>query len=157
VTPDYLIWPRLLQLRTCLCDALTDRGLYADICICTILVGGQADSSYVTNGKAMAWVRLTTAYPSDSLPSQSNSLTKCGGPMAAVVELGVLRCATVGQRDALTQVQQEEMAEWAAADLGAMIAATCCFNGDMIVGQYVPLADGATFGGALTVTVAQAD
>ena len=111
-----------------------------------------------SGGCGQAWVRLDRTYPYRQYPAQDTT-PGCDGPLAAVIELGVLRClptvATNGQPPtpaALTQATIGQMGDWNALRR----TAKCCeelARRDVVLGAYLPRSQGGCGGGTLTITV----
>jgi hypothetical protein len=155
-TDDAKIWPGLTELATCLCSELEEAQL-PDLCFCGVLPGADVPADYVSEDAGMAWVRLMNVYPSTIFPSTDTSLKSCVVPLAAQVEIGVLRCSP-SPDDAGTPPSAAAM--WEAtrlqmADMAAMYRAVrCCYakGKAMVLGQYTPIGpQGGVVGGTWSV------
>lgn len=144
-------------LRVCLTAQL------APVCGGVALIPGQQaypDSCGCGNdGCGQAWVRLDSLYPSKQFPVQDISPTNCGSPLAAVIEVGVLRCVptlTAGGTPP-TVVALTQAAIDAAADTSAMLEALACCpevqERPHILGRYAARDAGDCGGGVWTITV----
>lgn len=147
-------------LRGCLCDELAR--LDAPVCSCALVPGAQAFAdacSCGNSGCGMAWVRLDRIYPSRNFPLQDQTASPCNSPLAAVIEVGVLRCVPTlkagGQPPTAVELTQAAIDQ--GRDAGAMLAALNCCDaiGDRphTLGLYVPRDAADCGGGAWTVTV----
>lgn len=80
----------LVAIQTCWCETLQDSVGGAPAACC--LIAGEPVVANCCEG--FAWVRLVNAYPSTAFPDQEVEAVRCGtGGMAAVVEIGITRCA----------------------------------------------------------------
>jgi hypothetical protein len=115
--------------------------------------------------EGLAWVRLVTFVPSSgTFPAQDDAPQPKGTTgWAVTLEMGVIRCAPVGDENAIpTSAQQELVTRAVWDDAAAMRRALCCFadlkpgrakNG-MLPGAWLPLdTSGGCAGGVMTVTV----
>lgn len=142
---DHLVWPALTELVTCLCSTIEERGL-PDLCFCGLVPGEQVAWDYVgaSGGDGMAWVRLMNVYPSTTFPTTDSTLRSCASPLAAQVELGILRCAPMPGDDGTppSMAAQWEATRLQMADMRALYAAVkCCYakhKDAMVLGQYAP-------------------
>lgn len=110
----------------------------------------------------LAWVRLVRFYPTDDFPAEKEDWSPCGpAGWAVVLEMGVLRCAPVGDASSLPTDEQ-----WRAAvhlqmkDAAAMRKAVDCCFGLQIPSETLMTApweerapEGASMGGTQQVTV----
>lgn len=157
---DRRFWPLLLELRSCLCDALKESSPEHELCQCLVVPGiGPDPSAALSQKKGMAWVRLVNSYPSTSPPSPSSQMLPCHPQHAAQVEIGVLRCYPVpGPRGVLSAEVVEEAAELQMSDMAAMVRAVCCTERDHVLGSYTPDGPaGGLYGGTWTVYFPQDD
>lgn len=115
--------------------------------------------------EGLAWVRLVNSYPSRDFPEQDTTYRACDpAQWAAVLELGVARCAPVAGGAAIPTC-----GEWTAVSLAVMddrrrmAQAVCCFRTEwadpddrmMIVGMWQPIeTEGGCVGGTMQVTIA---
>lgn len=149
-------------LKDCLCAELEARGF--PVCSCTVLRGVQAlpDSCGCNGGGCgRAWVRLDRLYPASvQFPAQNNVADNCASELAAVIEVGVLRCVPTLKAGgaAPNDVEQTNAALEAVSDASAMYAAlTCCpelQHRVKTLGVYLPRDAGDCGGGAWSITVA---
>lgn len=111
----------------------------------------------------LAWVRVVRTFPTISFPAQATR-TGCPRPSwAAVLELGIARCACVPDDDGNMDLDclREQAAQFG-LDRAALIQTVMCdVCGDIIdcddvsVGAWTPLAiQGGCGGGSIEVTVA---
>lgn len=112
--------------------------------------------------EGLAWVRLAQVYPSSEFPDQDVDYSKCQKGWAVVVELGVARCAPVGDERTLPSCD-----EWVAsvndvtADAAALrrtvmrLRTLENFRHTMtITGAWEPMTmEGGCVGGAMLLTV----
>ncbi len=158
--PTLLVWPRLTALRDCLCEAANPQ-----LCQCTVLPGELVSIDYCTECSGgvcgQGWVRLESAFPSTVFPMQDTDATlgrSCGKVLAITVELGMVRCAPVGD----AQGNPPSTDQWEAAsiqqmtDMAAMrTAIQCCFPHELtVLGAYTPVGPaGGCVGGHWSVAV----
>lgn len=158
------IFARLQALAACLCAEIadSDNGV-PDVCYCGIVPGATPPALYAGNCKdkcGMAWVRLVTVYPATGVGVLSTQPAKCDTGMGADLEIGILRCMSVGdERGNLpTAQQQADAVELQMADTMVMWKAMVCCDaipsGDVIVGQYTPVGpEGGLVGGFFTLSM----
>jgi hypothetical protein len=165
---DFLIYPRLLDLSTCLTEELERRGLPAacwngvkagavpafDPCAC----GGG------TNGEA--YVRLATAFPSTRFPQPVSDARNCIPPVAFQIEVGIIRCYQTNIDAGPLSVSDElDAVRLQMADMADILGAVqCCLGAhdsdptemEYLVGTYTPYGpQGGVVGGWWTVYVTQ--
>lgn len=160
---DRLAWPVLVKLTDCLCTELVSSGL-PPTCICSPMPGEAIAADYVSKDQGMAWVRVSSVYPSSIFPAQDQSASGCAVEIAVQLEVGVLYCAPVtegrsnnppglGRMFDSTRLQMATMA--------AMLRAIECCLGrasrkGVALGAYTPLGpEGGVVGGSWQVTVAE--
>lgn len=149
------------DLRACLCTYLEARS--EPLCSCPLTPGAQAvpDGGCGTGGCGKAWVRLDRMYPSINFPSQDATGREQGTRLAAVIELGVLRCIPVSnpakQGSPPTDVQLTDATILQLRDASAMFATlTCCetlTSRATMLGAYTPRDAGDLGGGVWPITV----
>lgn len=169
--PPDVTWSLLERLRDCLCDQLSSGDPTVDDppCRCGIVIGEQVawdecccrqqEDGTVCCGEA--WVRAVSLYPSTNFPTPDSQAPLCtSGLFAAVVELGVLRCAPSpdDQGNPPSVEDVEATARQVLVDSKAMrTAAKCCFPSDqrdVLIGAWQPVGpEGGCVGGTLTITV----
>lgn len=112
--------------------------------------------------EGLAWVRLAQIYPSAQFPAADEGYQKCLRGWAVVVELGVARCAPVGDErrlpscDEWTETTNLTTADAAALRRAAMRLKTLeDFRFTMTVpGAWEPMTtEGGCVGGAMLLTV----
>lgn len=157
---DAEVFPKILKLADCLCQELAASAL-PEPCWCGVVVGDLFPSEFcsdcTTNKCGSAWVRLAGVFPSNVLPTADQSTGSCTAPLAFTVEVGVDRCAAVGDSrgNPPTVGQRLEEARLVLADMQAMRRAiVCCFGTkDYVLGEYTPRGpQGGCVGGTWTVT-----
>lgn len=153
-TEDTQLWPVMLDLLNCYEQELTDRGLH-NLCMVTLAPGAEVDTLRAEEG--IAWVGISSAYPSTTFPTQDGGTTSCSTNTVGVLELGLLRCIKVKERTSLTPAEAAEYMKVQMADYAAMRAAVrCCATaaGLMVLGSYRPIGpEGGVYGGAVSVSV----
>jgi hypothetical protein len=115
--------------------------------------------------EGLAWVRVATIYPSSNFPTPDSEPTKCSPyQYAAVLEMGVARCApTPGAEDIPSCEEWTDVTYAVLDDAAAMRRAVCCFTAIekprlVVVGTWQPApTEGGCVGGSMTVTVAVGD
>lgn len=155
---DYALWPALMELTTCLCAEVANAGL-PELCFCGLVPGDTVAWDYIGDtGQGMAWVRLMNIYPSAAFPAVDSTLrSSCASPLAAQVEMGILRCAPSPDSDGTppSMAAQWEATRLQLADMAAMYAAVrCCYDRqeNMVLGQYNPAGpEGGVVGGTWQV------
>lgn len=152
---DDKIWPLMVQLRECMCEILTERGLMPGNCFCGIFPGDTAPWDYQ---EGMAWVRLVDAYPSTTFPSANTTpRISCGAMLVATLEVGAIQCAPVvtAQGTLPTQDQQNEASRLQIATMRALKDAISCCDIDLVVlGVYTPVGpQGGLVGGSWQINV----
>lgn len=147
-------------LRACLCSTLTARE--DPPCWCGIVPGPVAYPDYCGcggEGCGMAWARLDRIYPSTKFPAPDSTAATCATPLAAVLEVGVLRCwPTIQEGGKAPTVDAMANATMrATADAVSLFKAVrCCTevtDHPYLLGVYLPQDAGDCGGGRLTVTV----
>jgi hypothetical protein len=166
---DRAIYPTMIRLAGCLCLEMEAEGGPA-LCYCGVIAGELVldfcGGDCGANGcGGQAWVRLSSAFPSSSFPNPADLTNNCFAPLAYSLEVGVARCAPMGDAGGPngytppTLDQQVEALRLQTADIAAMRRAIqCCFgeaDTDYILGQYDQsfVNGGGCLGGVFTVTV----
>ncbi len=112
--------------------------------------------------EGVGWVRVAAIYPSENFPIPDATWSSCG-PLqwAAVLEMGVARCAPTPEADDMPSPDQwNTLAEAVLADAAAMRRAVCCFadvetDRMHLAGLWQPLpVEGGCVGGTMQLTVA---
>lgn len=112
--------------------------------------------------EGLAWVRLASVYPSTRFPTPDESFERCPGGWAVVVELGVARCAPVGDEHSLPTCEHwVDSVNHVTADAAALrrtlmrLRTLDDFHHTMTVaGTWEPMTtEGGCVGGAMLVTV----
>lgn len=154
--PDVRIMPALMALHDCLCAELEKSGLDLG-CECLLVHGAVENIAPPAVGKGIAWVGLSSIFPSKSFPSPDTSTTNCPAPLAAIITVGVLRCYAVKAAGESPQEMLLYM-DKQMADMAAMRRAIVCCNGDfedIVLGQYTPLGpQGGVYGGTWSLSIA---
>lgn len=115
--------------------------------------------------EGLAWVRPVSIYPSASFPVQDADYRHCWPVQwAAVLEMGVARCAPTPEASQLTSAQEWDAVTHAVLDdAAAMRRAMCCFtmlrpDWMYLIGLWQPIAtEGGCLGGTMLVTVMLGD
>jgi hypothetical protein len=161
VSQGQVLWDRLHTLLDCLETAIDGMGSPTP-CMTAVFPGAQVAIDYCNpcgpDQCGMAWVRLASVFPSTVFPIQDATSTPCPPPMAVTVDIGIARCAPVGDDDGNPPSTDEWEAASAVqiADMTAIQdAVLCCFTGKKVVfGAYQPLGpEGGCVGGVWTVAV----
>lgn len=163
---DTVLSPILDALRVCTAEALTGTLGGDALCTTSLVPGTLAVADWCTcrsggGGCGMAWVRLSDLFPSAAaFPSPDNSTkTSCTSVLAAVIEVGVYRCAPQpGPRgEPPTAAEQTQAALIQADDAMALHRAIKCCDEvtrrPNVLGRYTPRPGGDCGGGAWTLTV----
>lgn len=163
---DTILLPLLDGLRESLGEKLA-ASMGGETCALAVVPGTQVIADWCTCGNAtgcggMAWVRLDSVYSSsERFPSPDGSTkTSCAVVLAAVIEVGVLRCVPKMKPQTKTPpspAEQTQAALVAASDALAMARAITCYDGvsrrPSVLGRWSPRDSGDCGGGAMTVTV----
>jgi hypothetical protein len=156
---------RVQAIAACLCAEIADpdNGV-PDVCYCGVMPGAAIAAQYAGDCASkcgMAWVRLVTAYPSVTLGAASIQPARCTTGMGIDVEVGILRCMSVGDErgNMPTLQEQTDAAALQYADISVMWKAILCCDAippmDAILGQYQPMGpEGGLVGGAFTLSMA---
>ena len=157
------ITDRLTALATCLCAAIEDDPDVPGVCYCGIIPGNAIPVEYTGDCDdkcGAAWVRLTSAYPSNQVGVLHVQPTACDAGMGMDVEVGILRCISVGNAQGGPPEPAELLAaaELAIADALLMWKAVLCcpaYTGhDVILGQYQPIGpEGGLVGGVFNLSM----
>lgn len=158
--PD--VWVKLTALSDCLASEITRWGLPVP-CSCTVVPGAVVATDWCGGCEGglcgMAWTRLETMYPSTVFPQQ-DTYAPCTAPLAYTIELGIARCAPVGNEDGTPPSDTEwlDCAQVQMQDAQVMRAAVlCCFSADEVMFQgYTPFGpEGGCVGGTWSVAVSE--
>lgn len=110
----------------------------------------------------LAWVRLDSIYPSSEFPALDEGYVKCQLGWAVVVELGVARCAPIGDENHIPTCDQwTEVVNDTTADAAALRRTLLCFRTieDHRFTMHIPgtwtglPVEGGCVGGTMLVTV----
>lgn len=150
----------LTDLATCLCAQIITDGLPA-VCFCGVVPGEQVSLDYVGDCEdacGMAWVRMVTIYPSTVVGQPSTFPGNCGLGLGLDVELGIMRCISVGGEDGQPPSPPEltAAAVLQQADVMAMWRAIACCrtSKDWVINTYTPLGpEGGIVGGTLSMSI----
>jgi hypothetical protein len=147
------------DLSVCLCAQILNDGL-PNVCFCGVVPGDQIALDYAGNCAdecGMAWVRNAGAYPSTVVGQPSTLPGNCSSGIGLSVELGIMRCMSVGEADgsgpssseleAASRLQQSDM-------LAMWRAVACCRSSkDWVIVGYTPYGpEGGLVGGTLTIS-----
>lgn len=159
------VFSLMAELATCLCAQISDpENQLPAVCFCG-LVPGEAPSLEYTgdceNACGMAWVRLATTYPATGPGQASEQPGNCSSLMNVDIEMGIVRCADVGDDFGNPPSPETLLAETQlqVADMLAMQRAILCCDAldprDAVVGPYIATSgpDGGLVGGTITVSV----
>lgn len=165
MTSAALLTGLLDDLRACLCATL-EAADAATPCLCALTAGAQFTADYCGckapgGGCGSSWVRLSDLYASRNFPNPDNTVQgSCASPLAAVIEVGVLRCLPqpnprTGQPPSPEDLTNAALA--ALSDAAAIHSAIACCpavtDRRHVLGRYRPITSGDCGGGAWTVTV----
>lgn len=108
----------------------------------------------------MAWVRLIGLYPAVTVGQLDDSTNNCGSLLGFDIEIGMLRCVTIGDIEGNMPTPAELLNDSHQQHDDAMSmwrAVACCSDltsKEYKVGTYVPLGPlGGYMGGAWTISV----
>jgi len=105
----------------------------------------------------MAWVRVATYYPSQTIGAQDITLGNCAAGLGADIEVGILRCMPMDE-DPITEEEALEVYRLQFKDAeAARKAIVCCdqlHRRDYILGAYAPMGPlGGMVGGVWRASV----
>lgn len=127
-------------------------------CFCGLVPGDQLIHDYQ---EGMAWVRLSSVYPTVNFPQVDTRATNCTSGLGATLEVGVMQCApgVTASKALPTEFDLFEQTRLQMATMRAMHQAiVCCGIEDKILGQYQPSGpQGLQVGGTWTVDVWMGD
>lgn len=142
---DNRVFALLAEVATCLCAQIAADGL-PDVCFCGVLPGEVTIADYASECDAacgMAYVRMTSMYPSVAVGTPSEQAGNCATGLGIEVEVGILRCAPMPDSDGSPPGADEQLAatQLQIADaLAAWKAISCCQNNqDFLLGTYTPV------------------
>lgn len=101
ITEDKGIWPVMTAMLSCLQSEFTARGL-GPIAILGVLPGDAIAVKVGLNGEddcLQVWVRMVQAYVAPQFPQQETVKINLHSPMAYRLEVGAVRCVSVGSED----------------------------------------------------------
>ena len=160
-----ILYDRLTLLAACLCAEIQnpDYGV-PDVCFCGIVPGEAVPAEYAGDCNTrcgIAWVRMISAYPSNAVGVLITEPGNCAFGLGMDVEIGILRCISVGSADGDGPTPQElqDAAQLQIADALLMQRALFCCDGvpnkDVVLGTYQSLGpEGGLVGGAYTMSMA---
>lgn len=161
---DPVILPHAETLLTCLQTALAETA--SPPAHVSLRVGTQVELLLSQTRdeccEGVGWVRVASIYPSANFPAPDLDSIRCWPVQwAAILEMGVARCAPTPDADAMPSSDEwNTIAEAVLSDAAAMRRAICCFadiepDRLYLAGLWTPLpVDGACLGGTMQVTVA---
>jgi hypothetical protein len=161
---DNAIYDRLTALAACLCAQITDpiNGV-PDVCFCGIVPGESVPADYAGNCNkkcGMAWVRLTSIYPANIVGAAIVEPGNCDYGIGMDVEMGILRCISVGSADGASPSPAELLAatQLQIADALVMQKALVCCDAippkDVILGVYQSIGpEGGLVGGSFPMSM----
>lgn len=161
---DIIALPIMEGLAAAVELELRDSGL-ADVAFAGVRPGEEVAFDYVEDDSCgQAWVRLSTAVPSSSFPTQNESPMMNWVGVATEFEVGIVRCIPVEDARPLTVEEYLSATSDQLADMAAMRRAICKYlmglaqlpkgKREWILGAYSPLGpEGGGFGGSWTVAV----
>jgi len=131
------------DLATCLCAQILTDGL-PPVCACGVMPGSEVALDYAGDCEdacGMAWVRLTSSYPSVSIGQPTARPGNCSAAIGIEVELGIMRCIDLG--DGTVAPDLAEMTAAAVLQYADMLAmwraiACCQTSKDWVLGTYIP-------------------
>lgn len=151
-------------LATCLCAQIETDAL-PPTCFCGVVPGAAATQDYMGDCSdeepcGMAWVRIVNIYPSTITGQQDITPRNCGKGLGFDVEIGMMRCMSVGDESGGPPTDAEVLDASQTQLNEAMTmrrAVECCTATNemsVILGQYLPMGPlGGVVGGAWTLHV----
>lgn len=156
-----MIFEAMAELATCLCAELKKDGS-PDLCFCGLVPGDAAMDQYAGDCETkcgMAWVRLITAYPATGVATPSEVPGNCNSGLAFEIEVGAVRCISVGEDDGSPPSAEELLAatDLQIRDMVAMHRAILCCDAinpkDSLLNNYAPVGPTSVVGGIWTISV----
>ena len=146
------IVPIMTSLLVCLRDNLAG-SVGGPVSWLSLVPARTVPQDYCSEGCSMGFVRLDSMFPSKAFPLADQTATKCDGPWAARLEVGVFRCLPVEapsvEESTTATVTQIDDAERIRAAI-----ACCDAYRNYLVNTYVPAGpNGGCGGGSWFVTV----
>ena len=116
------------------------------LCFVGVVPGSSTAIEYAggcsDDADGMAWVRLTTGYPSKGIGTLDQTPGNCGSELSIEVEVGVARSVPV-EEEAPTEAEALASADQGIKDMLAIKKTLMCFEGwsskDFVLGQWTPL------------------
>lgn len=128
ITEDKGIWPVMTALLDCLQEEFETRAL-GPISILGILPGDAiaVKVGFDDDDCLQVWVRMVQSYVSAQFPQQETVRTNIHSPMAYRLEVGAIRCVSVGEEDGNGPTSEEMFneARLQMADMAALKQAIC--------------------------------
>lgn len=153
---------RLQELADCLCAQVAEDGL-PGLCFCGVVPGEAAAADYISDrcdDCGMAWVRLVSIYPTAGVGIADTTIGNCNKELGFDVEIGIMRCFSVGdaQGNPPSPNEVREAAALAALDAETMVRAVACCpainSKSYVMGNYQPLGpQGGVVGGVWTLSL----
>lgn len=144
-------------LAACLCEQL---GGQDNMCFCGVLVGETTIADYIGDCEdcGMAWVRVSAMYPAVGVNLPSTLPNNCNAMLGVDIEIGVLRCISVGASDGSPPTAAEMLAsaQEVSDDALAMRRAVICCPADIdyVLGTYSPIGpQGGIVGGTWNLSL----
>ena len=158
------VFSRVGELAECLCAQIQDpENGVPDVCFCGIVPGEQAVGNYAGDCNTvcgMAWVRLVGMYPMSAIGVPDSTAGNCGVGVGIDVEMGILRCISIGGEDGSlpSPVEMLEATQLQIADALIMRKAVLCCDAipskEAILAVYTPTGPlGGLVGGTMQVSM----
>ena len=155
---DTFIMPTLVALKKCVCEELERSGL-AEGCGCALQHGSPGPANIPAVGKGYAWVGIQNAFPSKAFPQPEISDGSCLAPLAATIQVGLIRCYPI-QQSGDSEENMLKYLDKQMADMAALRRALVCCSNDFYVslGSYTSVGpEGGVYGGMWLATVGQSN
>lgn len=159
------VFDRVSDLAACLCAQIADpENGVPDVCFCGIMPGDQAVGDYGGDCKVacgLAWVRLVSLYPMAVIGAPDPTPGNCGVGVGIDVEMGIMRCISIGNDvtgELPSAAELLEAAQLQFADALVMRKALFCCDAiptkEGIMTVYTPAGPmGGLVGGTVTVSL----
>lgn len=149
----------LPDLAACLKAQMQEAGL-PETCFIGVIPGSSLTADYTGDCEdacGVAWVRIPTYYPSQTVGRADDTLGNCGVGLGADIEVGILRCLPM-EEDPMTEAEALAAYQLQIRDAeAARRAIVCCTTlrpKDYILGSYTPIGPlGGLVGGSWTAFV----
>jgi hypothetical protein len=148
-----ILFTQVSGLAECLCEQIKDpvNGV-PDVCSCGVAPGDNMAPALIDGDCSVvcgaAWVRVSSIYPMKTIGTTDTTPGNCGAGLGADIELGIMRCITVGDERGAGPTSADLLAAAQLQYADALVmrkAVLCCdafFWREAIMTTYTPLGPG---------------